>query len=629
MLEPWFSILVLVTALIAINFILRTVFFAVLRKFGAFDPRWDRYWPRFPWRPFWLAWIKFVEWKEENFSGGEANAGKANWLTQLAHRYKDGHSLIGCVRLPFGIPHYALIGEPSERHKVIVASARSWKSVWLALEIALMPLRARALILDPKGDFTHDVAFKLEERGHELVVLAPLGIEGRQTQSINFHRQVDFINERLGEDRTTMIFDRIASLYFPPEGNEKPFFRDMGREGWARINCFAKLTIPNSSMVDARSLVQQGYKEQAEGDSELAMTMLWMAMQQCDAYDGYVSSFGSQMLNMDDRSRENVLATIRSKTAFLDHAQVKAVSQDNDVNLCDLKDPDKNLIITVPAPVGDMRTTLRPWIGSIFSLSLAVMEWIEGDLKTKTRFIIEEAQAIGENALPGLGDTAALMAGMGVQLTVVVQGMSGFAKAFPKDYKSIIGNAQHVVFMASNEPETYEYAAHKAFGNQTIKRKKWYIPFLWTVASWEAPVITPDKVRRYLEAGRGNAIVMRNGKRSMFVKVAKGFKLLPVWMINPSRTHGETAARAWFRSVFEANNGFGIAKPAAEERSSEPTPPPAPTPQTYHLSHEDALALFGLSAPYSRGEVAARADALSDAFPPELVSAAREILEAA
>jgi len=87
MLEPWFSILVLAAALIVINFILRTFFFAVLRKFGAFDPRWDRYWPRFPWRPFWLAWIKFVEWKEENFSGGEANAGKANWLTQLALRY--------------------------------------------------------------------------------------------------------------------------------------------------------------------------------------------------------------------------------------------------------------------------------------------------------------------------------------------------------------------------------------------------------------------------------------------------------------------------------------------------------------------------------------------------------------
>ncbi len=629
MLQDWFSIFTLAVELITINFLVRTAFFAVLRNFGAFDPLWDQYWPRFPWRPLWRAWIKITEWKEENFSGGDANAGKANWLTQLALRYEEGHSLIGCVRLPFGIPHYALIGEASERHKVIVASARSWKSVQLATEIALMPRNACALILDPKEDFTHDIGFKLEERGHELCVLAPLGIKGRQSQSINFHRQVDFINERLGEDRTTMIFDRIASLYFPPEGNEKPFFRDMGREGWARINCFAKLTIPNSSMVDARRLVQHGYKEEADGDSELAMTMLWMAMQQCDAYDGYVSSFGSQMLNMDDRSRENVLATIRSKTAFLDHAQVRAVSQDNDVNLCDLKNPDKNLIITVPAPVGDMRTTLRPWIGSIFSLSLAVMEWIEGDLKTKTRFIIEEAQAIGESALPGLGDTAALMAGMGVQLTVVVQGMSGFEKAFPKDYKSIIGNAQHVVFMASNEPETYEYAANKAFGNKTIRRKKWFLPFLWTVSKREEPVITPDKVRRYLEAGRSNAIVMRNGKRSMFVKVAKGFKLLPVWMINPSRTHGETAARAWFRSIHDAQKKAGNPKPPINERFPEPTPQPAPPPHIYDLSYDDALALFGLSVPYSRGEISARADLLANSFPPEIVSAAREILEAA
>ena len=543
---------------IALNFAVRTVVFTTLKHFGAYSPEWDKKWPRFPWRPVWLAWVKFAEWKEENFSGGTANAGKVGAVTQLALQYEVGDSLIGRVRLPLGIPHYSLIGEPSQRHKVYMASARSGKSLQLEVEIALMPDDACGVITDPKAALTKKVLYRLEQRGHALCVLDPMGITPRPSQSINFHIQIDFINERLGQDRTTMIFDRIASLYFPPTANEKQFFQDMGREGWARINCFAKLTIPNSSMLDARRLVQVGFIEEADGDAELGMVMLWKAMQRCKAYDGYVSSYGSQMLSMDDRTRESVLATIRSKTAFLDHDAVKSVSRGNDVNLCDLKDPDKNLIISLPAPVGDMRTTLRPWIGSIISLSLAVMEWIPGDLKTKTRFMIEEAQAIGESALPGLGDTAALMAGMGVQLIVVAQDMPGFRKAFPKDYLSIIGNAQHVVFMATNDHETYEFIANKAFGQKTVKRKKWRIPFLWTVSSRQEPVITPDKVRRYLEAGRGNAIVMRNGKRSMFVKIAKSYEILPVWMLDPDPDHGESAARAWFRSVWEgwqANQG--------------------------------------------------------------------------
>lgn len=244
-----------------------------------------------------------------------------------------------------------------------------------------MPDDACALLTDPKAALTEEICYALEERGHELCVLDAMRTTSRPSQQINLHKQVDFINERLGADRTTMIFDRMSSIFFPHGGNEKEFFKNMGREGWARINCFAKLTIEDSSMLDARRLVQEGFKDHADGDAQLAMTMLWKAMEQCDAYEGYVSSFGSQMLAMDDRTRESVLATIRSKTAFLDHEQVKSVSRGNDVNLCDLKDPDKNLIITIPAPVGDMRTTLRPWIGSIVSLSLAVMEWIPGDLK--------------------------------------------------------------------------------------------------------------------------------------------------------------------------------------------------------------------------------------------------------
>ena len=257
---------------------------------------------------------------------------------------------------------------------------------------------------------------------------------------------------------------------------------------------------------------------------------------------------------------------------------MRAVSQRNDVNLCHLKDPTKNLLLSLPAPVGDMRTTLRPWIGSIVNLSLAVMEWIPGDLKTKTRFYIEEAQAIGEDALPGLGDTAALMAGMGVQLTIIVQGITGFSKAFPRDYKSIIGNAQHVIFMASNEPETYSFAAETAFGQTTKRRKKWFLPFLWTVRRWQEPVITPDKVRRYLESSRGNAIVMRNGKRSMFVKIAKSYEILPVWRRNPSVTHGETPARAWYRSIYYAGvKRKAQARAKAARRASQRRRYPSPT----------------------------------------------------
>lgn len=540
-----------------------------LQKIGAHDPRWDRYWPRLPWRPVWRARIACKQWVEENFKEGEPNAGKASSLTQLATPFRPGHSLIGRVKLPWNLPYYGLIGEKSERHTLYIASPRSGKSLQLQTALANLPLDACAVVVDPKGHHTNDVLIPLERQGHELVVIDPLAILKRVSQSINLIRQIDFINRRLGQDMTTMLCNRMADASFPQAANEKQFFTNVPRELWARLICFGKQTIPGCTMMDIRKLLNVGLIEGAPDDPELAMLMLWEAMRACDAYDGYVSSVGAQMLSMDARTRENVLATARSKTAFWDHHQVQSVSAENDVDLTDLKNPDSNVIISLVAPVGEIRTTLKPWFGQIISLSLAIMELIPGDLKTKTQFVLEEVQALGGGTLQGVGESFPLLPGYGASVTAVAQDIPGLRKAFPDDWESMIGSAQHVVFMASNDPETFNFIAENAFGTRTVRRKKWRIPFLWTVERYEQPVITPDQVRRLLEVGRSNAVVMRNGKRSMIVKTALSYKTLPVWMLDPSMDHGETFLRRFTRKVIQARRARSKRPPTPAEAGEQ------------------------------------------------------------
>lgn len=521
----------------------------VLQKIGAHDPRWDRYWPRLPWRPAWRAARACGDWVEENFRHGEASAGKAGALTQLATQYKPGDSLIGRVRLPLNLPYYGLVGEPSQRHTLYIASPASGKSLQLQLKLSTMPIDARALVVDPKGHHTNDVLIPLERHGHQLVALDPLALLRRPTQSINLIKQIDFINRRLGQDLTTMLCNRLAGVTFPDGEERNPFFTNAGRELWARLICFAKLYIPGCTMMHVRRLLNVGLIEAAPDDPDLAMRMLWEAMLSCDAYGGYISSVGAQMLSMDDRTRENVLATVRSKTAIWDHQQIQSISVNNDVDLTDLKNPNSNVIVSLIAPVGEMRTTLKPWFGQIISLSLAIMELIPGDLRTKTQFVLEEIQALGGGTLQGVGESFPLLRGYGAAVTAVAQDIPGLRKAFPQDWQSMIGSSDHVIFMASNDPETIRFIAENAFGHRTVRRKKWRIPFLWTVERYERPVITADQVRRLLDARRSNAIVMRNGKRSMIVKTALSYKTLPVWMLDPSMDHGETPSRRWFRGV--------------------------------------------------------------------------------
>jgi type IV secretory pathway TraG/TraD family ATPase VirD4 len=291
--------------------------------------------------------------------------------------------------------------------------------------------------------------------------------------------------------------------------------------------------------------------KEADGDPQLAFDLLWEAMLACQIYNGYVSATGAEMIDLDERTRSNVLATAKSKTAFWDHEQIRSISVDNDINLCGFKDPDCNQLLSLTVPVGELKTTLKPWAGVITSLSLAVMEYIPGDLKVKTRFVLEEVQALGSAALHGISGQMALLPGMGAQITIVAHTISGLKAEFPKDWETMIGTAQQVIFMASNDEATIGFIERMALGSKTVKQKKWGIPFLWTVRRFEKQIMDGDQIRRLLEAGRENAIVLRNGRRTIIAKNALSYKVLPVWMINPNRDHKEQPARAWFRKVWE------------------------------------------------------------------------------
>ena len=95
--------------------------------------------------------------------------------------------------------------------------------------------------------------------------------------------------------------------------NRDKFWRDIAREAWVRMACFARITDPNATMLDVYRLAQVGLIEEADDDPRLAMVKLWQAMKQSD--DGYVSSFGVQMLSMDERTRANILAAARRDAA--------------------------------------------------------------------------------------------------------------------------------------------------------------------------------------------------------------------------------------------------------------------------------------------------------------------------
>ena len=77
----------------------------------------------------------------------------------------------------------------------------------------------------------------------------------RPLQSINPLNQIPNINERLGQDLTTMLCNRMVQASFPDSPSEQAYFSDTWREGVAWTVHDALSANPNATLIDVWKLL--------------------------------------------------------------------------------------------------------------------------------------------------------------------------------------------------------------------------------------------------------------------------------------------------------------------------------------------------------------------------------------
>jgi len=613
--------------------LIRWIVIATLKKVGAWDPRWEARVPRLlPWRWFWRGYIAYKEWREEYFKRGEECAGMSGWLTQLTKQFRESDNLMGKVILPFGMPCPVLCGEKIETHQLVIGQSGAGKSVTVQTQLGLMADRATCAIFDPTGVHTPNVLYALQDRGHKLVVIDPLNSLPRASGKLCLFANVRELNRRMGDDFSTILLDKFSAALFPDDSSNNKFFVLTPRQLWARLMKFTMDLGPHTTVLDARRYLTHGLIEYADGDAQLALVMLWTAM--AESGEEYVSAAGIAMLELDPKTRSNILETTRTNTAFWSHKATKRVSDANHAFVSDLKPEsgnDDGLIISFVIPVGLANTTLKPFLAQWFSLMFFMFEAIPGNCSPKSRVVIEELQSFA-GSIDGISTVVPLLRSRGCAFTGITQNPSGLAEAIGQNNaESMIASSSHVQFVGANDVTTRELIQKISLGKRTVRRRKW--GFLWTIEKNHKPIFTDDQLRRVMSTKRKRIFVHRADSRPMLLRQAPGYQELPVWLHYADRDHGESASREWFRSIYDRY--MLQTKTSAPDSLTEepdelfPEPPEEMQRQpAYAVSRADALALFGLTDPYSPKEIAARAACLNDNFPPALINAAKQALEA-
>ena len=492
-----------------------------------------------------------------------------------------------------------------QRHLALIAGAGAGKTAFMITMIALLKKTQSAFVIDPKGQIAKVLVRAMRRLGRAVHVLDPMNITPFAAACWNYLDEIAVINARLGEDMTTLFLEKVAQADIPKSGKENPFFADSGRIIWAAILAYVYLIYPpeQRNPITARRLLMEGLAEHAE-PGEDGLMLLWLAMKHEPRLGGFISKAGNMFATMDERTRSTVLATARTGTKYLDHAQVQRVVQSSTFNVTDLKGGSDFVFLV--APTTEIRGTLSPWFRVMTMTTLWVFEQIPGGLKDPTLFAIDELPALGH--IEDLQMAAPVMRGYGIRLLLIAQDLEALKRVYPEGWGGLLGNAECVYFMGVGHRGTAEYLSSEL--GKALRIEKMGRGERATKQRNERELLTTDQVMRLLAPRRNNMIILRFGERPIRAKQMPYYKYLPVTLHDPDPEHGERPARTWLRSVLKLN--------------VEQAPAPRPA---HELSAADARAIFGLPAGFTTDDLRTRAQFLEGRFAPEIIRAARATLE--
>lgn len=537
------------------HFVVKAILLRLLRVFGLYSPSLYAELPNiFPyWRSIYRLKMQLSRWKETVFTFGKyPTAGVASTLATMTLLYTPSTVLIGRVYWAgFGL--IQPVGLSVQRHIMVYAMTGAGKTTWLITMLALW--RGSACIIDPKGQITD--ALVLNDK-REWIVFRPY--EPERTAQWNPLDDIKAAMQREGNHAVIKWSKRLGeSLIVTPAGAKNPFFTDTARSYLAAAVAYVLTEHPEEeqTLPFAFELMTHGrrfYNDEGELDTTAkeARTLLDNRLLQCTAFDGAIADLAAAFINASGDTKSSLVATLIEQVAWMALPSLKYMLSKTTRPLSEAKTRD-DVVFSFVTPVLSLREELRP----LFRLYTNFVSYtFEAEQKNgQCLFIIDEVQAMGHNAT--LEVALPVARSYGLSVVAIAQDREGMKASYPTTYGSFEGNADVVLFMATNHPDNYNYLS-EALGKRTHIETD---PRTGKKSYRESDVMTPDQVKRFLSPDTGNLIAIRAGARALRLKIAPYFTELPITAYSADPDHREPILRRISRLIFNPKSIFKRTEP--------------------------------------------------------------------
>ncbi|MEZ6137026.1 MAG: type IV secretory system conjugative DNA transfer family protein [Pirellulaceae bacterium] len=404
------------------------------------------------------------------------------------HRYVTGGSPLGLA---------------DDRHHLLLANSRGDKGrAALITNLILAPATTSTLNIDVKGEFALSTArWRAEGLGQATYIADSAGVTGSlgERYPCNFNPMNEL--ERCGLLRMVPTAVLIADALIA-EGQLRDPHWDLTA---ARLLAALLVHVATHGKYQGRRdlvTVRELIMRAGEPDP-LDPHRFWLESEMLanDACGGFVSNAAREQYDRAPGEASSVLSNLRKHTSWIDFGFMARSLRGQGIDLRDLKRRAINIYLVV-RPM-DM-AALSGWLRLFIQLALAAHEEEPEQYGASTLLTLDEFHIL--QRMRQLESAAALIAGLGCKLYIVLQDLGQLRSLYPQSWETFIGNSGCIqVFSVSDfgsceyvskllgTAPTVTHSAHQPTFEQATQKAA-------TGESWSLgvhPLLTPEEVRRY------------------------------------------------------------------------------------------------------------------------------------
>lgn len=380
------------------------------------------------------------------------------------------------------------IGLDDDRHALIVAGSRSGKGTSTIIpNLCLWP--GSLVVIDPKGENASIAAARrgggsdycdgLDQRTFVLDPFKAAKLPDEFRASYNPLSALDGDHEEAVDDA-----GRIAdALVVNQPGSSDPFWDEQARTLIKSLILHVITTDTFSTrrnLVAVRQLITSGdvatrkiLEEMGETDIPSPFELLFEGMRRNESFNGIVAGVGETFSNLASSSPKTlsgILSAAGNHTEFIDSLPMQRLLQSTTpgLKLSALKTDPMGVSIFLSLPQRFMNTHFR-WLRMMVSLIVTEMERVPGKPATGHPVLLLLDEFAGLKKMEVIEHAAAQIAGFGVKMCFIVQGLTQLKSVYGENWEIFVSNAGTKLLFGIDDNFTREYVS-KQLGEAEVTR---------------------------------------------------------------------------------------------------------------------------------------------------------------